>query len=455
MARAHLCTGVNPDHLYESDKSRFVLSYEIHLSNTCDLWLNPAWPRRGSGPATGPVHPMVALTPEEIQLGVSLLRNAQLVDDKTQFADIRLRELPKAEVLAWTRGKSFGRPAGNPSGRMEPGARSQLKNPVWLKKMAEFGYKDPKSVNCTPIGVGDFPNSGFGKRRVLKVVCLDIENRLGFLQARPIDHIVTTVDADTGDVLKVITAKAPEEPLEIPGYGSKLAPRRKPLRPVVNIAPGGANFVLRGGIELEWQNWTFHLRTDQWGGLVISLANFLDEGKKRMVAYQIALSEMYVPYMDPAETWSFKTFLDAGEYGLGYLISTLAPGRDYPHNAVFVDALIPSDLGGIFRADKAICIFERNTGDPAWRHYQSGAQRNYSAPQVELVVRMAPTISNYDYIVDYVFQLRGSIKIRPGRSKDGIVRAGRQPHGTQGSEIQQSGCPLSRSLLLLPSGYGC
>ncbi len=396
---------------------------------------------------SGPFHPMDGLTPEEIQLGVSLLRNAQLVNKSTQFADIRLRELPKADVMRWKRGNPFVRqgififrrggktfeaiadlsaqkvlssrelPGVQPAVHQNEWNRAReavMKSPTWRKEMEALGYKDPKSINCTPIGSGGFPDRKYGNRRVLKVVCFDIENRLDFLQARPIDHIVTAVDADTAELLEIIKAKEPIVPLEIKGYNHTLAERRPQMRPVVNISPGGANFVLRGGIEIEWQNWSFHMRTDRRSGLIVSLVRFNDNGNNRMVAYQMALSEMFVPYMDPAETWAFKTFLDAGEYGLGYLISTLAPGRDCPHNAVFIDALIPSDQGGVFRADKAICVFERNTGDPAWRHYQSGAGRNYSAPQVELVVRMAPTIGNYDYLVDYVFQLRGSIKVRVG-----------------------------------------
>lgn len=396
---------------------------------------------------SGPFHPMDGLTPEEVQLGVSLLRNAQLVNKATQFADIRLRELPKADVLRWKRGTPFARQGIFTyrrnrktfeaiadlsqqkvlSNREIPGVQPAVhqaewnrareavkKSPTWLKEMGALGYKDVKNITCTPIGSGGFPDRKYGNRRVLKVVCFDIENRLDYLQARPIDHIVTAVDADSGELLEIIKAKEPIVPLNIKGYNHTLAERRPQMRPIVNIAPGGANFVLRGGIELEWQNWSLHMRTDRRSGLIVSLVNFNDNGHKRMVAYQMALSEMFVPYMDPSETWAFKTFLDAGEYGLGYLISTLAPGRDCPHNAVFIDALIPSDQGGVFRANKAICVFERNTGDPAWRHYESGANRNYSAPQVELVVRMAPTIGNYDYIVDYVFQLRGTIKVRVG-----------------------------------------
>ena len=59
----------------------------------------------------GPYHPMDALTPLEIQAGVRLLAKAGLVDGKTRFADARLEEPPKADVLTWTRGQPFERNA--------------------------------------------------------------------------------------------------------------------------------------------------------------------------------------------------------------------------------------------------------------------------------------------------------------------------------------------------------
>ncbi len=395
----------------------------------------------------GPFHPMDALTPQEVQLGAALLRKADLADERTLFATARLEEMPKPEVLSWKPGKPFSRrgfyvlrrdrrtfealvdlttekvvshreiPNVQPSittGEWEQARKSVKSNPRWQQEMRKLGYSDLSKLSCTPIGIGGVAKPENGKRRILKVPCFDTENGLDFFQARPIDHVIATVDADTGEVIDIIVGQEVRPPKQIPGYNNKPTPRRAPLRPVVNIAPEGANFSLRGGIEVAWQNWNFHMRNDRRSGLVISLARFKDGAQNRLIAYQMALSEVYVPYMDPAKTWSFKAFMDAGEYGLGYLISRLSPGRDCPHNAVYIDGFIPSDLGGMFRASKAVCVFERNTGNPAWRHYDNGSDKTYSAPQVELVVRMIPTIGNYDYIVDYVFQLRGTIEVRIG-----------------------------------------
>ena len=128
---------------------------------------------------SGPFHPMDGLTPEEIQLGVSLLRNQQLVTDGTHFANIRLRELPKADVLRWKRGAPFGRqgifiyrqggktyeaiadlsaqtvlsnreiPGAQPAvhqGEWNKAREAVLRSPVWQKEMAAIGYTEPKNT---------------------------------------------------------------------------------------------------------------------------------------------------------------------------------------------------------------------------------------------------------------------------------------------------------------------
>src|SRR5690606_27895456 len=80
----------------------------------------------------------------------------------------------------------------------------------------------------------------------------------------------------------------------------------------------------------------------------------------------------------------------------------------------YLDMLMPSDRGGMFKADSALCIFERATGNPAWRHYVAETGETIARPEVELVVRTIPTIGNYDYVVDYIFSSRGAITIRAG-----------------------------------------
>jgi primary-amine oxidase len=59
-------------------------------------------------------------------------------------------------------------------------------------------------------------------------------------------------------------------------------------------------------------------------------------------------------------------------------------------------------------------VFERDTGEPLWRHYEVFTESHESRPNVELVVRMAPEVGNYDYLLDYAFNRRGEIEVRVG-----------------------------------------
>ena len=48
-------------------------------------------------------------------------------------------------------------------------------------------------------------------------------------------------------------------------------------------------------------------------------------------------------------------------------------------------------------------MFERSLGEPIWRHREGVNQTYEGRAGVELVVRMAATIGNYDYLFDWVF----------------------------------------------------
>jgi primary-amine oxidase len=64
--------------------------------------------------------------------------------------------------------------------------------------------------------------------------------------------------------------------------------------------------------------------------------------------------------------------------------------------------------------EKVVCVFERATGDPVWRHFEVFTQTAESRPETELVVRFVPTVGNYDYLIDYVFNQKGEIAVRVG-----------------------------------------
>ncbi|WP_170984612.1 hypothetical protein [Rhodoligotrophos defluvii] len=392
-----------------------------------------------------PDFPLDALTFQEISRTVSLLKQAGLADDQTLFPTITLSEPPKADVLAWRPGQPFARtalvimrrdgrtteavvdlsadrvashralPDVQPSIMQDEWARAAdavTSDARWRNAMREAGIDDMSEVTCTPMPAGTFPQESYGGRRILRVTCYDDRHPLSPHASRSIEGILAIVDADTGEVIDVKV----EQPVVIPSAISPL-PASDPLpaqKPVVNTSPQGTNIAITGNWQVQWQNWSFHLRPDRRSGLIVSLVRFNDRGNGRLIAYQMALAELFVPYMDPGLGWATRNYLDAGELGLGYLVSTLAEGRDCPAQSYYLDMLMPSDRGGMFKADRALCIFERATGNPAWRHYDVTTGETAARPDVELVVRTIPTIGNYDYVIDYVFSSRGTVTVRAG-----------------------------------------
>uniref|UniRef100_A0A453IV72 Amine oxidase n=1 Tax=Aegilops tauschii subsp. strangulata TaxID=200361 RepID=A0A453IV72_AEGTS len=152
----------------------------------------------------------------------------------------------------------------------------------------------------------------------------------------------------------------------------------------------------------RWANWEFHVGFDVRAGTVISLASIhdADAGARRRVLYRGFVSEVFVPYMDPVEEWYYRTFLDAGEYGLGLWAFPLQPGADCPANAAYLDGYYAGQDGKPVENKNMICVFERYAGDVAWRHTEAGFPDRLITevrPDVSLVVRMVVSCGNYDY----------------------------------------------------------
>ena len=393
-------------------------------------------------------HPLDALTQEEVKTAAKILREAGHIDDKTLLSAVTLLEPSKDVVKQWSDGKALpprqayvgirrggktydakidltsgkvinivDRPGLHPIVLDENWARARdafMKDVRFLAALKKRDLKLNKDVICTPNSAGWFPGEDKGGRHILKVPCYTLANRLHPTLARPIEGLMGVVDAETGEVLKVFDGKVVDLAPPPPGYGDLLPKIDPPAKRVGISVEGLGNLKLTGNLNVEWFDWRFHVRADKRAGMIISLVRFNDGKTLRDIAYQMNVSEMFVPYMDPDPTWSYRTFMDAGEFGLGYLLSSLRPGVDCPQSAAFIDVTLPNDFGGTYVRESGLCVFERPTGDPAWRHYSSGSRKTAGEPQLELVVRHAPTLGNYDYVVDYVFTPQGNVKLRVG-----------------------------------------
>jgi primary-amine oxidase len=127
--------------------------------------------------------------------------------------------------------------------------------------------------------------------------------------------------------------------------------------------------------------------------------------------------------MDPDVGWYFRTYLDAGEYGVGKLTAPLVPNVDCPSNAVFFNAIFADDWGTPYTQQRAACLFERYSGDIAWRHYEAETRQTEVRKRTELVLRSVSTVGNYDYIFDWVFRQDGTIRVLVGATGMEQVKA--------------------------------
>ena len=96
------------------------------------------------------------------------------------------------------------------------------------------------------------------------------------------------------------------------------------------------------------------------------------------------------------------------------MATPLKAGVDCPATATFLPAVFGTDKGEPMTTPNAMCVFERSSGEPLWRHSEVINQTYEGRANVELVVRMATTIGNYDYLFDWVFNDAAEIEARVG-----------------------------------------
>ncbi|KAL9242879.1 hypothetical protein vseg_016837 [Gypsophila vaccaria] len=297
---------------------------------------------------------------------------------------------------------------------------------------------DLADLACLPISSGWFGKKIEEKKRLIKVQCYTMQDTANFYM-RPIEGLTVLVDLDTNEVLEITDngkdipiPKAANTDYRLSAQ-TKTRNKIKPVNPISIEQPQGPSFTVENGHMVKWANWEFHLKPDARAGVIISQAKVRDpdSGELRSVMYKGMSSELFVPYMDPTDAWYFKTYMDAGEYGFGLQAMPLVPLNDCPRNAYYMDGVFAAGDGTPYVRSNMVCVFESYAGDIAWRHSESpitGLEIREARPKVTLVVRMAASVANYDYIVDWEFQTDGLIKIKVGLS--GILMVKGTPYMT-------------------------
>ncbi len=395
-------------------------------------------------------HPLDALTPTEIEKTYDILQSAGKLAEKTIFASVLLHEPAKAEVIAWkpgkpiprkvdvvllTDGKSYEALVDLTANKLA--SYTELKNfqapmteteqhgfddilkkdPRVVEALTKRGITDLRLVNCyvTPAGYVGLAEQVEGKR--IGWGGCTYMGGAKYAYDREVPGIFFTVDMNDKKIARFSDYGVLPLPPTTSIYDADGGKGLPGTQPILISQPNGPSFTIKDG-EVSWQNWKFRFRLDPRVGPVINLVDYIDEGKPRSVLYEGALSEMYVPYQDPDETWNSHVFLDAGEYfaneGSGGIIKPLLAGVDCPTYATFFSGTFTHDNGTPYIRPQLACMFERVSGDPSWRHWEIDNYGVFGRPTRELVFRTVATVGNYDYLFDWRFEQDGSITVGVG-----------------------------------------
>ena len=228
---------------------------------------------------------------------------------------------------------------------------------------------------CLPRTVGRFFSDLANpiNDRLVRFDCFNIRGQsgLGLLPttsayARPVEGISVLFDVEQLKLIEITDsfadadADTPPNDFEVIEFHESALDTRPALKPITIEQREGRNFAIAGS-QINWQDWQFHLRFDPRQGTILNNVGVIANDELRPVAYEIAMSEMFVPYQDPDAHWFYRAYFDMGEYGFGNMATELK-GNDCPPTAVYQDVVLHTASGEAFTAENRVCIFELDPG---------------------------------------------------------------------------------------------
>jgi primary-amine oxidase len=426
-------------------------------------------------PADGTAHPLDPLTAREIGQVAAVVRREHATGPGWRFASIELAEPAKERLAAlaagqpaagegmpreavavcWNRedGQAYRARVSLPDAMTSwehlPGEQPNMTVDEWhecdemlrahpqvLAALAARGLTDPglALTDVWAYGAALVPDRFAGRR----IGWADVWYR-GSADGNPYAHHVTglhpVVDLNRMELLELEdsydasgdggAAGAPEVMGE---YLPRLIPM--PLREVSPLQvsqPEGTSFQLEGRL-LRWQNWQLRLGFTCREGLVLHGVGFTDAGRLRPVAHRLSFAEMVVPYRDATPDHYRRTAFDIGEWGLGFMTTSLELGCDCLGEISYLDAVVHDARGEPLTIRNAICVHEEDDGI-LWKHVdeRTGAEVRRAR---RLVISFHATVANYEYLVYWRFYQDGSIECEvraTGLMVTSYFPEGRQP----------------------------
>jgi primary-amine oxidase len=117
---------------------------------------------------------------------------------------------------------------------------------------------------------------------------------------------------------------------------------------------------------------------------------------------------MSIPYADPRHPFHKKAAFDLGDAGAGTMANNLKLGCDCLGSIHYLDAVICDANGNATPMDNVVCIHEQDAGI-GWKHTNYRTGRAAVVRNRELVVQSIITVSNYEYILAFIFNQAGEV----------------------------------------------
>ena len=274
----------------------------------------------------------------------------------------------------------------------------------WREAMRRRGVQDVSLVQIDVLASGGFGLAVERGRRVARAVAYLREQPGGNGYARPVESLIAYVDVDECRVLELEETDVKPIPEADGDYGAGAVRMRDDLRPIEISQPEGVSFSVEGS-AIRWYRWSLSAAIDPQEGLVLHDVRFDD----RPVLHRASCSEMIVPYGEPRLDHAWRTYFDAGEYGLGGCVNSLALGCDCVGEIRYLDAHLVDREGRPRAVPNAICLHEEDAG-LLWKHSDELAGRVEVRRARRLVVNSMVTVGNYDYAFRWNLHLDGSIE---------------------------------------------
>lgn len=311
-------------------------------------------------------HPLEQLSAEEIVVSRKLLAAFGLVSDHTRFAYLGIVEPPKNELYGDSDGVVPNRVVRamlwNPGAaasldvqlslteqklvsqrELDPAVDGQLPvmveefdlietvlqaDPQWVAALASRGLK-PDQVRVAPLSAGVFEYPDESGKRLLRGLGFRQDHAQDHAWAHPIDGLVAFVDIENRCVNHLLD----DGPVPVPEINGNFTDPavcgelRTDLKPIEISQPEGSSFTMEGNL-LSWLGWDLRIGFDAREGLVLHQLHFNHDGRRRPVIHRASISEMVVPYGDPAPYRNWQNYFDSGEYLVGRAANSLELGCD-------------------------------------------------------------------------------------------------------------------------------